>query len=138
MASFLRMLIKAIQKPYYIWLCLWSFGCLWWVDRHLQSLAVESLRASQDGVKPILSQALRQKICRRVAAVSWVSRFHPCDPKCLHQSLVIFLWLRRQGIPCELVVGWGQIGHAWVSYDGQVLNDVPNVIQTTPPFTQFS
>jgi Transglutaminase-like superfamily len=139
MASFLKILIKAGHKPHYIWLCLWSFGWLWWIDRHLQSLAIASLQIHPKTHLPLLSVSLQQEITRRVAAISWVSHFHPCNPKCLHQSLAIHLWLRRQGVPSELVVGWGKdMGHAWVSYGDQVLNDSPSVIQTTPPFIPVS
>ncbi len=135
MVSFLKILIKAVQKPHYIWFCLWGFGYLWWIDRHLQSLAIDSLRVPPDTDRPLLTETLRRDISRRVAAITWVSQFHPCHPKCLHQSLAIHLWLRRRSIPSELVVGWGNdMGHAWVSYGDQVLNDVPSVVLTTPPF----
>jgi hypothetical protein len=51
---------------------------------------------------------------------------------CLKQSLVLWWLLRRQGIDSELRIGVKQEqgkleAHAWVEYDGKVLNDSPDV-----------
>jgi len=60
-------------------------------------------------------------------------------PNCLHQSLVLWWLLRRQGIACELRLGvrkqHGSVeAHAWVEHNGAVLNDNGNVRQHFVPF----
>ena len=137
MASFHSLLIKAIKRPRTVWLCIWAFGQLWWVDRHLQTLAVNALKAPILSTPQLLSQELHQEIGRRVAVIAWTAHHHPCRPKCLHRSLILYFWLRRQGIFAQLEVGWGDnIGHAWVSYAGQVLNDSSDVTNLTPPLVK--
>jgi hypothetical protein len=137
MVSFYSLLIKAIKRPRTVWLCIWAFGQLWWVDRHLQTLAVNALKAPILSTPQLLSQELHQEIQHCVAVIAWTAHYHPCRPKCLHRSLVLYLWLRRQGIFAQLEVGWGdKIGHAWVSYAGQVLNDSSDVTNLTPPLVK--
>jgi hypothetical protein len=137
MVSFLGLLIKALKQPRTIWLCLWAFGRLWWVDRYLQSLAVGALKAPTLSTPQSLSQDLHKEIERRVAAIAWTAKHHPCRPQCLHRSLVLYLWLRSRGIFAQLEVGWGdKIGHAWVSYAGKVLNDSPEITKLTPPLVK--
>jgi hypothetical protein len=51
---------------------------------------------------------------------------------CLQQSLSLWWLLRRKGIPSNLQIGMQQEadqikGHAWVEYEGRVLNDTPDV-----------
>ncbi len=138
MASFHSLLIRAIKQPRDIWLCLWAFGRLWWVDRHLQSLAVCALKAPFCSTPKLLSQDLLQEIERRVVVIAWTAKHHPCRPQCLHRSLVLYLWLKSQGISAQLEVGWGdEIGHAWVSYGGHVLNDNPGIRKSTPPLMKL-
>ncbi len=138
MASFHSLLIRAIKQPRDIWLCLWSFERLWWVDRHLQSLAVGALKAPCLSTPELLSQDLSQEIERRVAVIAWTAKHHPCRPQCLHRSLVLYLWLKSQGISAQLEVGWGnEIGHAWVSYAGEILNDNPEIAKLTPPLRKI-
>jgi hypothetical protein len=134
MVSFHGLLIKAIKRPRNILLCIWAFGQLWWVDRHLQTLAVGALKAPTLSTPQLLSQDLDKEIKRRVAVIAWTAEHHPCRPQCLHRSLVLYLWLRNRGILAKLEIGWGdKIGHAWVSHAGKVLNDSPEVTNLTPP-----
>jgi hypothetical protein len=57
----------------------------------------------------------------------------------LHRSLVLYLWLRSQGVLAQLEVGWGdKIGHAWVSYGGKVLNDNPDITKLTLPLKSMN
>ncbi|MBD2129872.1 lasso peptide biosynthesis B2 protein [Microcoleus sp. ZQ-A2] len=138
MASFHSLLIRAIKQPRDIWLCLWAFGRLWWVDRHLQSLAVGALKTPFRSTPELLSQDLLQEIERRVTVIAWTAKHHLCRPQCLHRSLVLYLWLKSQGISPQLEVGWSnEIGHAWVSYQGQILNDNPAIRKSTPPLMKL-
>jgi hypothetical protein len=48
-------------------------------------------------------------------------------PTCLEESLALWYFLRRQGIPSKLRIGVRKIAdkfeaHAWVEYQGQALN----------------
>jgi len=53
---------------------------------------------------------------------------------CLHRSLTLWALLRLQGIEARLIFGVHKPenhfeAHAWVEYDGLVLNDSPDVGQ---------
>jgi hypothetical protein len=101
-------------------------------------LAVDALKAPFLATPELLSQDLLQEIERRVAVIAWTAKHHPCRPQCLHRSLVLYLWLKSQGISAQLEVGWGnEIGHAWVSYAGQILNDNPGIRTSTPPLMKL-
>jgi hypothetical protein len=57
-----------------------------------------------------------------------VARHLPFRTNCLEQSLVLLWLLRRRGIPAELRIGARKEAnrfqaHAWVEFDGTVLND---------------
>ncbi len=67
---------------------------------------------------------------RRIAEAA---RIHPERPRCLHRSLVLDRWLRREGLPSELRIGVAKAGdtlraHAWVELGGQVVNDHPAAV----------
>lgn len=53
---------------------------------------------------------------------------------CLRKSLLVWWFMRREGIPGEVRIGvrveHNQLeGHAWVEYFGHVVNDTPDVNQ---------
>ncbi len=138
MDSFLGLLIRAIKKPRTIWLCIWAFWQLSWVDRNLQALAVNALQSPGFPTAQPLTQELKKEIDRRVAIIASVANYHPCRPQCLHRSLALYFWLRCQGIVAQLEIGWGdQIGHAWVSYGGQILNDSSEITQLKLPLIKI-
>lgn len=139
MALFRGLLNKSLQKLESLYLRVWAFSQLWWVDRHLQAFATDALKTAVPTNLQLLNQAQKQAIQRRVAVISWTAGHHPCHPQCLHKSLVLYRWLHKQGIAAQLEVGWkGDIGHAWVSYNEQVLNDKPDVANYTPPLKLMS
>lgn len=134
---FPQLLTKALAKPRYILLCLWAFKQLWWVDSRLKTMALEALKLPGDQNPESLNLALRREIRQRAVAIAWTAKIHPLHPKCLHRSLVLYHWLQQQGINAQLEIGWGEdIGHAWVSYDGKVLNDRPDIATFTPRLTK--
>jgi Transglutaminase-like superfamily len=56
------------------------------------------------------------------------ARHHVVNAHCLHRSLVLHHWLRREGLPSELRIGVRKEGdalkaHAWVELQGEVVND---------------
>lgn len=135
----IAVLIKnAIAKPQYILLCLWAFKQLWWVDSRLKEMALTALKTpvenNFDALTPQLQKATRQ----RAIAIAWTAKIHPLRPKCLHRSLVLYHWLKMQGINPKLEIGWGKeqnIAHAWVTYNGKVLNDRADIDRFTPRLT---
>jgi len=117
----------------------WAMGQYWWVDRRLEALTAQALQASIPTEWPELTRAQGQAINQRVRILEIVARYHPCRPRCLHRSMVLYRWLQQQGIPARLEVGWGgKIAHAWVSYGPYILNDQPTVRDTTPPLTEMA
>jgi hypothetical protein len=128
-----RLLTKAIAKPRYVLLCLWAFKQLWWVDSQLKEMALAALKVPADLQPVSLNSELTKEIRQRAIAISWTAKIHPVRPKCLHRSLVLHQWLQAQGINAQLEIGWGEnIGHAWVTYDGKVLNDRTDIASITP------
>lgn len=69
-----------------------------------------------------------------VRAAQSVERNLPIRPNCLERSLALWWMLRLEGFPAELRIGArkgarGFEAHAWVEWDGQVLNDSADVHQ---------
>lgn len=128
-----RLLFKAISKPKYIFLCLWAFQQLWMVNSQLKTMALTALKIPTDLKPETLSLEKVKEIRQRAKAIAWTAKIHPLRPQCLHRSLVLHQWLQTEGINAQLAIGWGdKIGHAWVTYNGQVLNDRSNIAQVTP------
>ena len=76
-----------------------------------------------------------------VTIVRVAARHTMGNPNCLSQSLVCWTLLRRQGIQSVLQIGTRRENgkfeaHAWVEYDGRVLNDRPDVRQQFAAFNQ--
>ncbi|AFZ34579.1 hypothetical protein Sta7437_0999 [Stanieria cyanosphaera PCC 7437] len=96
-------------------------------------MALEALQTPGESKSAIWTPELKQAIRQRVIAIAWTAKIHPLRPKCLHRSLVLYNWLREQGITPKLEVGWGdKIGHAWVTYNDIVLNDRADIANVTP------
>ena len=133
-----RLLLKAIAKPRYIGLCFWAFKQLSWVDRDIKQKAIAALKSPTKHSLPPLTPDLKQEIRDRVKAIFWTAKIHPVHPKCLHRSLALYHWLQEKSFSPKLEIGWGDdIGHAWVTYNGLVLNDRLNVAESMVPLTKF-
>lgn len=137
MVLFFQLVIQAIAKPHYILLCLWAFKQLWWVNPRLKQMAIDALKVPAD-LDPIpLTPDLLLEIRQRAKAIAYTAKIHPLRPQCLHRSLVLYQWLQTQGVNAQLEIGWGEnIGHAWVTYNGTVLNDRADIANLTPRFTR--
>lgn len=66
--------------------------------------------------------------------VNRVARHYPIWGNCLKRSLTLWFLLRRHGIISDLRIGvrrhQGEFqAHAWVEYDGQIINDQPTVYE---------
>jgi len=60
-------------------------------------------------------------------AVAMAGAFYPGRAKCLEQSLVLYYLLRRHGVRvkyCHGVQPFPFQAHAWIEYQGQVINDI--------------
>jgi hypothetical protein len=69
------------------------------------------------------------------AAEWWVAMaaaFYPGRAECLERSLVLYYVLRTQGVAvryCHGVQPSPLTAHAWIEYDGNVINDVPERVR---------
>lgn len=63
---------------------------------------------------------------RQLSAMIWARKKKLVFGKCLARSLVLWWQLRRRGLSSDLVIGVRQKidfrAHAWIEYDGLVLN----------------
>lgn len=69
------------------------------------------------------------------------SQHHPSRVRCLHRSVALHRWLRREGLPSELRIGVlkedGTLrAHAWVELGGKVVNDPPASVMPFTPLVQ--
>ena len=129
---------KAIAKPQYILLCFWAFKQLWWVDSRLKEMALTALKTTVENNFDVWTPQLQKATRQRAIAIAWTAQIHPVRPQCLHRSLVLYHWLKMQGINPQLEIGWGKeqnIAHAWITYDGKVINDRADIERLTPRLT---
>ena len=75
-----------------------------------------------------------------VVNINRAKRYSPLPGNCLSQSLALTWMLRRRGIDPALRLGVRLTGpafdaHAWVEYDGRVLNDTQDVHTRFTPLT---
>lgn len=101
---------------------------LWGMQRTQSALASLPHQAMSMSSEVLLPQA--EKTARMVGMATRYSAW----TNCLKKSLVLWYLLRCQGIVSELRIGvrreQGEFqAHAWVEYQGIVLNDTPNVRQ---------
>ena len=83
----------------------------------------------------------QKRIQRTVQMVRLAARHALGAPTCLPQSLGCWWLLRRQGIESDLRIGTRKENglfeaHAWVEYQGLVLNDRSDVQQRFTPFAE--
>jgi hypothetical protein len=86
------------------------------------------------------AQALR----RAEAYAHWLdvaARHHVVRARCLHRSLALQHWLRREGLPSRLQIGVRRDGrvlraHAWVELGGHSVNDSPAAVDVFTPLAR--
>jgi hypothetical protein len=79
-----------------------------------------------------------QRAQRYAWSLEVASRYQLVDARCLHRSLALHCWLRREKIPSELRIGVRKDGdtlsaHAWVELEGCVVNDYPPAVAGFTP-----
>lgn len=111
---------------------------LWGLQRVQRHLSKRSARATASMRSRLLAQRLTQSaatqacISRTTALVEMAGRCLPRWANCLKRSLVLWYLLRCQGISPSLRIGVRRVrgefqAHAWLEYQGEVVNDVPGV-----------
>ena len=95
------------------------------------------LRFSRPGASPVQPIPDAQRLAYLVRAAA---AHGPYRATCLPQALAVWWLLRRHGLSGDLRIGVrkaaGQFeAHAWVEYQGLVLNDRPDVAQHFAPIT---
>ncbi len=101
-----------------------------WGMRRTQSLLAQLSQQTRS----VQSAVLLPKVEKTARMVRIAARYSVLWTNCLKKSLVLWFLLRRQGIESELRIGvrrdQGEFqAHAWVEYEGIVLNDTQNVRQ---------
>lgn len=81
------------------------------------------------------------QVKRTAYLVGIAARYSKPWSNCLKRSLVLWYLLRRQGIMSDLRIGVrrdrGEFqAHAWIEYEGMVLNDSPSVYEHYIAFEQ--
>jgi hypothetical protein len=81
-----------------------------------------------------------QRARRYARQIGRASRCYPARIRCLHRSLVLHHWLRREGLPSVLRIGVGKdhdllVAHAWVELAGLVVNDSAAAVSAFTPLT---
>ena len=109
-----------------------AFLYLWIVDLGLWLLGFQRLvegAPAPDAENPAVTSG--ENLQRAHTYAHWLavaSRHHVVRARCLHRSLALHHWLRRQGFASDFRIGVRKeaeriSAHAWVEIDGQVVND---------------
>ena len=111
------------------------------------SLKTVGLRRTQswltrNSLGPILppTEQTRANVRRAAQMVAVACRRHPLRSNCLPRTIVLWSLLRRRGIDADVRIGVrcdteGAVkAHAWLEWNGEVLNDAAEVGSQYPPF----
>ncbi len=101
------------------------------VDRVLNRDGLDPLLTKIESTAPAHRDVTRQEFvrARRYARrIALAAHLCPVGARCLHRSLVLHMWLRREGLPSQLRFGvWKENqdlrAHAWVELAGLPVND---------------
>ncbi len=81
-----------------------------------------------------------ESIDRLARLVHAAGNHHPCKISCLPRSLLLWSWLRRWGVPCQVCLGVTELSddrlqsHAWVEVNGRRLNEPDDLPAAEAPF----
>ena len=121
------------------------------VARMIYALLLVAIRCRRKGIEPMLGWLRREQGLLRsddpiIAAgkaaelVATFCRlriwFYTAHRRCLFDSLVLWVFLTQQGVPCVFVIGVSTKpfrAHAWVQIGQFVLNDTAEHVQTFAP-----
>lgn len=93
-----------------------------------------------------LTREQRKAVAEAVWSIGVASRYPFTWARCLQRSLALLWWLGSRGVGAELQIGVRKDGrelqaHAWVEYQGMVLNDhqhIPTVFSPLAPAARRS
>ena len=142
--------LKLLRRKWITILSL-SSGDRWLLVHALWLLPVVALSVSLKGMQFTQAMLLRlplqivgtgtveSRVWATVGLVRVAVRYNHLWTNCLKQSLVLWILLRSQGILSELRIGVQResakfTAHAWVEYQGIVLNDTDDVHQRYQAF----
>ncbi len=120
----------------FIWLAAMDialrFTSFRWIVQRQQQVARTEGHTSRDA---------QSRAARYAHWIEIASRYHVVRARCLHRSLVLQHWLRREGLPSYLRIGVRLEGgvlhaHAWVELDGQAVNEHSSALATFVPLGQ--
>ncbi|HSH95784.1 MAG TPA: lasso peptide biosynthesis B2 protein [Roseimicrobium sp.] len=102
--------------------------------------ATRALLTGKLPMKPHPTQPSREEVIGVVRLVRIARRYHSRWTNCLTHSLVLWLMLRRRGVAAEIRIGTQYdsahrfSAHAWVEWEGLILNDSQDVGIRYAPF----
>ena len=106
-----------------------SFGhTVRWIYRRIQRIP-ERASVDWEGVKATEH------------AIAMTAALYPGRARCLEQSLVLYYVLGRQGVRAEFKMGiqpFPFVAHAWIEYQGQLLNDVEEHVRQFARFQDLT
>jgi hypothetical protein len=99
------------------------------------------LARKNDGAFAASAERTRAEVWRTADLVRAARKWHIVRSTCLSYSLVLWRLLRRQGIDSDVRIGVrrgmsGEVeAHAWIEWNGEVLNDCADVAAHYVPFS---
>jgi hypothetical protein len=99
------------------------------------------LALKTDGAFPASAERTRAEVWRTADLVRAARKWHIVRSTCLSYSLVLWRLLRGQGIDSDVRIGVrrgtsGEVeAHAWIEWNGEVLNDCADVAAHYVPFS---
>jgi len=121
---------------------------LWLLPAVAIALQFKGLRFTQDLLlwlcpsSQSIAEPIEPQIWTTVKMVKIATRYYQPWANCLKKSLVLWILLRSQGIISEIRIGVQRestkfAAHAWVEYQGMVLNDSDDVHQRFQAFDRL-
>jgi hypothetical protein len=134
--SFMKLLALSPFERWILFHALWMLPLIACALRfagfeRCQSILIRLASALEVKTPGPRQQALAEA-CAAARTVDIAARHGWHRPRCLQKSLVLWWLMRRRGLPADLWFGvrkeeTGLDAHAWIEYDGVVLNDLDDV-----------
>lgn len=110
----------------------------WLLRTRFFEATIAWIRARVENV-PASSVAEVEKVRAVEYAVAMAAALYPGRARCLEQSLTLYYLLRRRGVAvkyCQGAQPYPFQAHAWIEYQGQIINDVPEHVQAFARFPE--
>jgi hypothetical protein len=119
-----------------------TIGAMLWLLGFARSRALlDRVASAQSGASPDIDQLARARDMARWVRIAGERGLYRAT--CLPQSLLLWHWLRQEGIDTDLRMGVRRTGaiieaHAWLEHDGVAINDDEGVHQRFAAFDHVS